>query len=287
MPTPALIGECVQRGVEAMQPPLSAVLGAVMHIELWVVVALLGAAVGIGELLARYEDQPAYPLRTRPGVFYIVLNAAAAVGAYALLTQFDIAPLQSGTADVGRNKWVTVFVAGLGAMALLRTSFTVQYGADAVTFGFSPILNSVLEAVSDAVDREQAKSRDKMVRDLLTGLTWQQARALLPTYGVALMQNITPEQRRELDILIQRWDSTTADAFGEGTDEVAVENLKLRALGLHLLNLMGIGVLSAAIATLRADLSSGRSLPMSVIDQSELPQAQGNEIRNSGIARGR
>lgn len=262
-----------------MQPPSRAVLGAVMNSELWIVVALLGGAVGIGELLARYEDQPAYPLKTPPGVFYILLNAAAAVGAYALLTQFDIAPLESGTADVGRNTWVTVFVAGLGAMALLRTSFTVQYGADAVTFGFSPILNSVLEAVSDAVDREQAKSRDTMVRDLLTGLTWQQARALLPTYSLALMQTATPEQKKELSDLILGWDITTAETFGKDVDEGAVENLRLRALGLHLMNLVGIGVLSAAIATLRADLASGRSLPTSVIDHAELSQAQGKEIR--------
>ena len=43
----------------------------------YAIVAALGALVGSGELVSRYRDAPAGALRTRPALFYILLNLAA------------------------------------------------------------------------------------------------------------------------------------------------------------------------------------------------------------------
>jgi hypothetical protein len=55
----------------------------------YAVVAALGAFVGSGELVSRYRDAPAGALRTRPALFYILLNAAAATVALSVIRVFD------------------------------------------------------------------------------------------------------------------------------------------------------------------------------------------------------
>ena len=49
-----------------------------------VVVALLGACVGGGELASRYRDEPTKAIFTRPAMLYIALNAVAAMAAFPL-----------------------------------------------------------------------------------------------------------------------------------------------------------------------------------------------------------
>ena len=46
----------------------------------WLLVALFGALVGASELINRYKDAPFPALQSKPAIFYILLNAAAAAG---------------------------------------------------------------------------------------------------------------------------------------------------------------------------------------------------------------
>jgi hypothetical protein len=51
----------------------------------WIAVALLGGVVGSSELISRYKDEPGTAMKSRPAVFYILINAAASVGALGLI----------------------------------------------------------------------------------------------------------------------------------------------------------------------------------------------------------
>ena len=98
----------------------------------WIAVACLGAFVGIGELVSRYQDAPDRALFTVPATFYILLNAGAAVGALALTNALGWSVTAPGAAADDALHWPQVLVAGLGAMSLLRSAlFTVRAGTRA------------------------------------------------------------------------------------------------------------------------------------------------------------
>lgn len=51
----------------------------------WIAVAVLGGVVGASELISRYKDDPGAAIKSRPAVFYIVINSAASVAALGLI----------------------------------------------------------------------------------------------------------------------------------------------------------------------------------------------------------
>lgn len=102
----------------------------------YVAVALLGGLVGAGELSSRYRDAPGRALYTRPVLFYILLNIAASVIALALTHTFGWTFGASGKPGDATVRWTQVLVAGIGAMALFRTSlFTVRAGDRDIAVG--------------------------------------------------------------------------------------------------------------------------------------------------------
>lgn len=196
----------------------------------WGLVALLGALVGVGELVSRYRDAPGRALWTLPALIYVALNAVAGLVALALAT-----PITQGQSPIAR-----VLIAGFGAMAVLRSSvFVVRSGEQDVAVGPSSLLQIVIGAADRAVDRHRARVRASAVAAVMNGVVFKRAYASLPTYCLALMQNLPPEDQQQLGRQIKALQ-----------DDPMNEDAKVLALGLALMNAVGEDVLLAAVTSL-------------------------------------
>lgn len=213
---------------------------------LYAVVAALGALVGSGELVSRYRDAPAGALRSAAALFYIALNIAASVVALALIRTFD---WKFGVTSTGATLlWTQVGIAGTGAMALFRTSlFTVHAGDRDIGIGPSSFLQIFREAADRAVDRLRARARGEAVSKLMEGIAYDKAAHGLAPYCLALMQNVPDEEQVAL---------TKALALLNGTDYDPT--IKVRILGLNLMNVVGPNVLTAAVESLRKEMAAGQ-----------------------------
>jgi hypothetical protein len=207
----------------------------------YIVVALLGAAVGGAELVSRYRDAPQTAVVTRPALLYIFLNMAASVIALAFVRAFG------WTFGAGPNlRWTQVLVAGIGAMALFRTSlFTVRAGDRDIGVGPGSFLQTLREAADREVDRVRAHARGATVAKLMQGVDFQKAEQILVPYCLALMQNVPEDEQKKLLNAVK---TLTADET-EGA-------IKVRMLGLHLLSVVGPAVLTAAVEALRGELKT-------------------------------
>lgn len=207
------------------------------------VVALLGALVGGGELVSRYRDAPARALYTLPALVYIALNIAASVIALALTRTYG---WTFGATGAESLRWTQVVVAGTGAMALFRTSlFSVHAGDRDIGVGPSSFLQVFRDASDRAVDRVRARARGDQVSRIMEGISYAQASAGLPPYCLALMQNVPDEEQVRLTQSLELLDKADID-----------EPIKVRILGLHLMNVVGPHVLIAAVESLRDAMKS-------------------------------
>src|SRR5439155_7824671 len=86
-----------------------------------VVVVLLGGLLSVAELMSRYRDEPMRAIGNPPAILYLVINIAAAVAALGVARVFGWSfGVESGHPE--QLRWTQVIVAGLGAMALFRSS---------------------------------------------------------------------------------------------------------------------------------------------------------------------
>jgi hypothetical protein len=212
----------------------------------YVVVAVLGLLVGAAELVSRYKDAPAGALRSGAAIFYMALNVAACLIALALIRVFGWKfGLTVGGAAL---RWTQVGVAGTGAMALFRTSlFTVHAGERDVDVGPGSFLQIFRDAADRATDRLRARARGEQVSKLMEGISYEKASHGLTTYCLALMQNVSDEEQLALN-------KSLALLNGADIDPA----IKVRILGLNLLNVVGPNVLTAAVDSLRKEMAEGQ-----------------------------
>jgi hypothetical protein len=207
-------------------------------------VAILGSLVGGAELVSRYRDAPARAVFNIPAAIYIALNVAASLAALAIIHIYGWTFGISGGATALR--WGQVGVAGTAAMALFRTSlFTLHAGDRDIGVGPSSFLQIFREASDRAVDRLRAKARGDQVSKLMSGLDYLKASEGLPPYCLALMQNVPDEDQVKLQQSLALLDKAEIDP-----------DIKVRMLGLQLMNVVGPNVLIAAVESLRDQMKS-------------------------------
>src|SRR5215213_8118995 len=95
-----------------------------------ILVAAIGAFVGITDIIRRYRDSPQRAVATQPAWLYIAVNAAASMIALVLIWTFN----WTFERDSPQATYVTqILVAGLSAMILFRSSvFTVRQNREEV-----------------------------------------------------------------------------------------------------------------------------------------------------------
>jgi hypothetical protein len=212
-------------------------------------VAVIGACVGLGELVARYRDAPARAVRNPPALLYIMVNAAASALALGMIDAFDWTFGVEGGGD--KLRWTQTLIAGFGAMAFLRSAvLVVRVGDQDVGVGPSGFLQVILNATDRAVDRLRAGSRAGEVTRAMRGISFARSWAALPTYCLALMQNASKEEEAALADQVALLRAASMDDRAKGL-----------ALGLALMNVVGIEVLEAAIASLGDEIRHGDEEP--------------------------
>ncbi|HXM45228.1 MAG TPA: hypothetical protein VN924_28575 [Bryobacteraceae bacterium] len=204
----------------------------------YVAVAILGLLVGLAELVSRYRDTPQAAIVKIPALVYVGLNVAASILALALIRGYNWTFNTAGASQ----RWTQMLVAGVGAMAVFRTSlFVVRAGDRDIGVGPGGFLQIFRDAADREVDRLRATARSVNFAKLMKGLDYKKTSEGLVPYCLALMQNVPGEEQQKLqhavDLLTK--DDTCDDA------------IKVRILGLHLLNVVGPAVLTAAVEALR------------------------------------
>ncbi len=200
---------------------------------------VLGGFVGLAELIVRYKDEPLEAIKTFASVCYIVINALASLGTMYATEVFGWTFGIAAGSDTSKIQFVRILVAGFSSMALLRSSlFTVRVGNQDLGIGFSAVIQTLLRATDAAVDRHRGLSRDRIVK-AMESVSFEKAVAVLPTYCLGLMQNLSP--------LDQEAFARNIESINKLKTDPAV---KSRLLGLAVMNVMGSQVLLCAIDSL-------------------------------------
>jgi len=207
----------------------------------YLVAALLGALVGGTELISRYRDAPQSALLSRPAWLYVFLNVAASTIALGLARTYGWTFGATGPSQ----RWTQVFLAGIGAMALFRTSlFTVRAGDKDVNVGPGLFLQTLRDAADREVDRARAHARGLAVAQLMRGVDFDKAAVTLVPYCLALMQNVSDGEQKDLKDAVETLAGGRMDS-----------SIKGRILGLQLMKVVGPVVLTAAVEALRGELT--------------------------------
>jgi len=198
---------------------------------------IFGALVGLAELLTRYRDAPSTLWSVPSAWFYVAINALASAAALLAIRVFG---WSFGGTTPEISQAYQILVAGFGSAALFRSAlFLVKVGGSNVAVGPSLILSGLLEAADRGVDRVRAKKRAEGVANIMADVSFEKSRIALPTYCLALLQNVPPAEQLALRNSVEALSS--ADILDEQ---------KSLTLGLTLLNIGGIGVLEAAVKAL-------------------------------------
>jgi hypothetical protein len=224
----------------------------------YALVVCLGSLVGTAELIARYRDAPTRALKTVPAFVYIGVNAIAAGAALALIRIFDWDFGQGGDA----KRYIQVLVAGFGAIALFRSSlFIVRAGDQDIGIGPSSFLQVLLGSADRSVDRIRARERATSVSDVMQDVSFAKAHVALPTFCLALMQNVNADDQADLGRDIEALRGSAAD-----------DRAKVLALGLALMNVVGPTVLRSAVESLGDVIAADAGQQQHLNDAADAPE---------------
>jgi hypothetical protein len=203
----------------------------------YLVVAFLGGLVGATELANRYRDDPLHSVLTPAAAIYIIVNAGASASALYIVRAFG---WDFGNTGESRDL-MQILVAGLGSIALFRTKlFSAAYRGETYAWGPSRLLEQLLSISDRQVDRRQAKERSATVSEVMAGVSFKMAIAVLPAHALGLLENATVEDQKRLadDIKSLREDTFMDDAS------------KAQLLGMAIIRLTGPILLRQAVNAL-------------------------------------
>jgi hypothetical protein len=224
-------------------------------LQLWcLATAAFGGGVGLCELIARYGDAPFDAIRYPAALGYVVVNAVAAVAAYAIIVTmdwgFDVSPAAKPLAQAA--------VAGFGAMAFFRSSLSnVKIGDTDVAVGPAILFQVLMFATDRAVDRTRGEKRSELATNIMNDVSFELAKEALPNFCFELMQNVPLNEQQNFRQVV---DALASKPASEMRDSVKALNL-----GLMLMNVVGKQVLSTAVDALGERIQGATALEAPVI----------------------
>jgi hypothetical protein len=136
-------------------------------------------------------------------------------------------------------------------MALFRTSlFTVRAGDRDVNVGPGLFLQTLRDSADREVDRARTHARGTAVAQLMRGVDFEKASKILVPYCLALMQNVSDGEQKDLMDAVE----TLAGGPMDST-------IKGRILGLQPMKVVGPVVLTAAVEALRGEITHTAAPP--------------------------
>ncbi len=196
-------------------------------------VATLGAVFGIADVVGLFRDAPLRAVRSASAWSHVAVNVVVSIVA---LIVIRAAGMPSGPP--------AVLAAGLAGTLVLRSTLTVKLGSHEGVLDISRPFRIFLGATERAVQRERGRQREEFMRRLMTGISFERSSEMLPILCFGLMPGITEKQQEEL-----------AETIGNiAAMESATDDFKAHLLGLGLLDLVGEGVLTAAVNDFRSQM---------------------------------
>ena len=204
----------------------------------YLVVMLLGALVGAIEIISRYQDAPFRTALTWPGMLYMWVNALVAASALWLMRLFGWNFVPGSVAEGSDvERWTQVMTAGLGAMAIFRSSLLViGKEEEELSIGPAAILQILLNAIDKEVDRYRGQERARTVKQLMDSITYDDASRDLVLISQGLMQNLAEDDIQEIDEAKKKIEVVTPDP-----------EVRKYLLGLKIIDIVGEDVLRQAI----------------------------------------
>jgi hypothetical protein len=203
---------------------------------------LLGAAVGLSELASRYNSF--YKVFNEGDSWlYLGLNFLAAFVIYCIVVTYgiDLGALKAHA--IGR-----IIVCGLGAMAILRSSFfsVKDSSGKSIDVGPAALVSVFLKVAETEFDRKVSSLNMQKVAGIVTGLKFLSASKDLPILVLGAMRVLSAEEQKQI----------SDDILKLINDSTITPEIKNVALGLILIKFTGEKLLKESVDTLKAKYQS-------------------------------
>lgn len=155
---------------------------------------LIGLFVGLSELINRYKSFT-HIFENIYSWIYMLINCGAAILAYVIIKKYQLNLGSFGSKEIG-----VVIIAGIGAMAFLRSSlFTYKDSAGKVMeIGPAALLTVFLRAAERQFDQLLAKKNITQVAKIMAGVNFLSASKDLPLIILSTMRVLNDEEQKEL-----------------------------------------------------------------------------------------
>jgi len=219
---------------------------------------LIGAAVGLAEILSRYRDAPGAAATSRSGLVYIAFN-----GSFSLLALFmirDVFPVWTDPATSNTLQALVsqAMLAGFGAMAVLRSSvLTTRIAGKDVEVGPAAVVDIFRHTMDRDVARVRATPRAEQVQAIMSDVSFVRSYGALSSISLTLLQSVDAEERAR----IMQEIGALANQTGRSDRDKALE------LGLILAGSVGFPALLAAKKALGDKITNSKERPVLVAEQ--------------------
>jgi hypothetical protein len=155
---------------------------------------LIGAVVGLSELLSRYSWSVRSILLNMSGWMYLVLNGCAAIVAYQLAIDFNIA-----FGLDGKPEWWRASIVALLSMAFLRSAFAnIKIGERSVGVGLVSFIEIFKKRAERDLDQELTKWRLRKVGALVAELPYESAGNYLIHLTITTLPSLSDQDREDI-----------------------------------------------------------------------------------------
>ena len=214
--------------------------------EVWftALAAVLGMVLAGSEILSRYRDQPVRAVLSQPGIMYLLVNGLISALVYGILIRFQASLIPA----VNTDHLLGAMIAGLGAMAILRSkffAFRTQAGDD-ISIGPDVVAAAYLDSANRSIDRERAVSRLALVLSLTKDIVLPTNVESALVLSLSAFQNLSKDELKEAKANI-------AVTYADG----ALNELqRFQAVCFGLVNLGGERVLRQVVSNIKAQPES-------------------------------
>jgi hypothetical protein len=218
----------------------------------YLVAVCVSCLVGLGDILSRYKDNPFVALATRAAMFYLCANAMFGALAFWLAVALDIVtveglapwPAHSGTQIIKDG-----LIVGFAAILILRSvAFKLSVGGQTADVGPSTIIDAMLASFDQSINRSVALGKDRRVRDMMAGVSFEKAKRFIPEYCLSLLEQDEARAQR-IGILVN-----SISEFRR--DDPAADAERAFLLGVTLINVFGPKVAAEVVKGFRSQIAA-------------------------------
>jgi len=208
----------------------------------FVIAGAVAGMVGFADILNRYEGNPWRAARYMAAILFMFFNVVFGVIAYWFAFVLGVSGAIAG--ESGEVLPRTVVIGGLAsgflAVVILRTTTFNLGGASDNGGGPKVIVDALLSACDQSIDRALAADKDRAIRKMMMGLDYDDAKVFLPAYCLSLLEQATTDLAQAV-----------AQQSKSIDDTPVTQQMKAFLLGCALIKFFGFANTSKAVRSYR------------------------------------